>query len=308
MHALQQTRGRRFFGEGFRPRVEALEGRLCLSVTVSTVEFHGETALKIVGDGSANTVTITDQGNGTVEVNDGTTTTTENNISAIKFYGRNGTDTVNYTLAGALASDQKLYIDLGSGGDGAANLDLTAGLNADFDAYVEGSRHDDTMSALLGPMVNSHSKVKFEGGSGDDDLSVTGAAAATLDAGSQLRLYLDGDSGDDSITTDLAGSIAGRLSLKVDGGRGVDTILSDIDVSTASTGRINAKVEGGRGIDDVTLNINGDDSALAALDAAIRDIGGDDNVTSTANVEVITEFPHFGRGRFGAFGESDCDS
>ena len=56
----------------FQPRFENLEDRVCPSVTVTTIAIHGGNEPKIVGDSGADTVDITDQGNGSVAVTDGT--------------------------------------------------------------------------------------------------------------------------------------------------------------------------------------------------------------------------------------------
>jgi hypothetical protein len=96
MYAHLRRHAGGFFGGSFRPRVESLEGRLCLSVTVSTVNVHGESVLKIVGDSGANEVSIVDNGSGHVDVSQGGAIVgSGDDISAIKFYGKDGTDTVH---------------------------------------------------------------------------------------------------------------------------------------------------------------------------------------------------------------------
>ncbi len=313
---------------GFRPRGEMLEARQCLSVTVSTVVVGGQNELKIVGDKGADTIDITDEGNGTISVADGNGNTlgSGTGISRILFNGKNGTDTVNYSLANPLTNTESIYLELGSGGPDIAGLDFSAGVsNANLYVHVDGGPKADTISATLGSLTSAHVSLDLDGGAGDDSITVSGApvnvdAAAVhsakavharrstpprrfrplgtvnIDANSSLRIDARGGRGADTITTTLEGQILGKLIYNAEGGRGADTLVANITADAGSTGKVSASENGGPGVDNVTLNVNDNSggtggSTLAALHAKIFDYGGNDTLTNTPNVKVITHHP-----------------
>jgi hypothetical protein len=284
---------------GFRPRVESLENRLCLSVTVTTVALHHGNELKIVGDSAADTVNISDQGNGHVDVTDGggNALGSADDVHLIKFEGADGTDTVNYTLVNTLTHSEAIELELGSGGGGTADLDLSKGVTgANLRVGVEGNTGDDSISVTLGSLSAAHVGLYLDGGAGSDDLSVTGAAA-NISADSALRMALYGGRGDDSITGTFDGQILGRFSYDASGGSGDDTIVGNITIDSGSTGKVHAAAGGGGGNNQVTLNVidnsgGAGSSTLAKLHATIFDFHGTDTLVHTDNVTVVTGKGH----------------
>src|SRR5690349_16290075 len=111
-------------------RLEALEDRRCLSVTVATATVHGDNVLRITSDSAADTINIADSGDGHVDVTDGAGNVlgTGDNVDAIRVLGGGGGDTVNYKLTGPLVHDEALSIALGGNAAGAATLDLSQGV------------------------------------------------------------------------------------------------------------------------------------------------------------------------------------
>ncbi|MBI2826143.1 MAG: hypothetical protein HYX69_15800 [Planctomycetia bacterium] len=279
---------------GYRPRVEALEPRLCLSVTVTTVAINGGNELKIVGDAAADTVNITDQGNGQVAVTDsgGGALGSADNVKLIKVDMGDGQDVVNYTLAAPLTNSEAINIKLGSGAGDTANLDLSQGVNgANLYVGVQGTSGDDTIAASIGNVsAGAHVGVYFNGRDGNDNLSLT--ATGNIDADSSLRTALFGAKGEDSINTSFTGQILGRLSVASDGGRDNDTLVTEITADAGSTGRLKAFSHGGPGTDNVTLNVTdnsgaGSASTLAKLHAVIFDPRAIDTLVHTDNVKVL---------------------
>lgn len=283
---------------GFRPRVETLEQRLCLSVTITTVAINGGNELKIVGDAAADTINITDQGNGQVDVS-GAAVGSADNVKLIKVDMGDGQDVVNYTLAAALTNSETINIKLGSGAGDTANLDLSAGINgADLRVGVQGTSGDDTIAATIGAVsAGAHVGIFFNGRDGSDTLSVN--AAGNIDADSSLRVQLFGAKGEDTINTTFTGQILGRLSVASDGGRDSDTLLTEITADAGSTGKLRAFSRGGPGTDTVTLNVTdnsnaGGESTLERLHAVIFDPRALDTLVHTDNVKVIAG--HHGHG------------
>jgi len=277
----------------FRPRLEELEGRMCLSVTVATVVVNGHNELQITGDSAADTVNIADQGNGDFTVTDGggATLGTGTAISAVKFDGKDGTDTLTYTLVNPLTNSESIYVKLGSGGSGSANFDFSAGFNgAEMHLNAYGSANADTLTGTLGALVNAHVGVNLDGRGGDDIVTLQGPAA-NVDADSTLHVRLEGGRGDDGINAALAGQVNGKLKISADGGKGTDTLVSELTVEAGSTGRVTDFAKGGRGTDSVTLNVTDnsavDASTLAALHAKIFDPSGEDTLVHTDNVDVL---------------------
>jgi hypothetical protein len=288
----------RFATRTASPRFEALEGRLCLSVTVTTLPADGGgRELKIVGNGAADTVTITDSGNGHVEVTGagGNLIGASDNVSVIRFNGKTGADTVNYNLANPLAHKESVFFELGSRADNVS-IDLSQGINGkNLDFEVDGGDGKDTISAILGSVTNAKVDLDIDGGAGADSISVSGTGV-NVDANSVLRVTLLGSEGKDAISADIAGQILGKLVYNANGGPGIDTVTTNLTADPLSTGTLKATERGGGGGDTVTLNVidnsgGSDPSTLAALDATLFDYDQLDTLTHTDNVVVVTTKP-----------------
>ena len=169
-------RGKRL-GAGVRPGFESLEGRLCLSVTVSTVPVASGNELKIIGDNGADTINIADQGNGQVTVTNGAGKVlgSADDVSVIRFNGKTGHDTVSYTLENTLTTTERVFLELGTGGKNQATLDLSPGVSgANLHVHVDGGPDADTISAALGSLTTAKVGLDIDGGAGKDNISVTG--------------------------------------------------------------------------------------------------------------------------------------
>jgi hypothetical protein len=249
----------------FVPRCETLEGRDCPSgfsggLGVSVV---GHT-LVVRGDNNANAVTITDDGQGNVSATIDGKSASGTGINKIIVDTKGGDDTVKYTLTGALAASEVVFIELGRGTD-SATLDFSPGVNA----------------GKLRVAVEGH---------GTDTINATFGSIA---AGAAVRASFEGGRGDNTINTTFSGDLNGSLSLSAEGGRGNDTIATNVTVNAGSTGKLAARVEGGDGTNNLTLNVNDNTvtngkTGLARLRATIEANAGD-TVTSTSNVKVDTD-------------------
>ncbi|MBI2826142.1 MAG: hypothetical protein HYX69_15795 [Planctomycetia bacterium] len=288
----------------FQPQLEALEDRLCLSVTVTSVAVANGNELRITGDSAADTVNIADAGNGHIEVTDasGTLLGSADNVTRVKVNTKGGEDVVNYALTGPLTNSESVTIYLGTGEGDSANIDLSQGVTgANLRMYVEGSAAADTIAATLGPLSDARVGLTIDGRAGDDNISVT-SAAADIQEDASLRVQLLGGRGDDNITTTFDGELLGDFRYAVNGGQGADTIASDLTVASGSTGRLSASAAGGAGVDTVTLNVNDNsaddngDSGLDRLHAVIFDPDESDILTHTDNVTEVTGFG-LGHGR-----------
>ena len=175
-------------------RIEQLEDRFCPSVSVSAIPLspgHPSAGyrLQIFGDSGVDTINILDQGNHHVSVTDGAGDLLGNFVGVryIRFEGGNGTDAVNYTLTGPLVTGELIYIDLGSGGNDQAKVDLSQGvIGASVMVFVVGNNGDDNISASIGPMTNARATFFLNGGAGND--LVQFGAATDIDARSTLSV------------------------------------------------------------------------------------------------------------------------
>ncbi len=282
----------------FHPQFEPLEERWCPSVTVSTVAVHDGNLLKITGDSAADTVNISDLGNGHLDVTDadGNVLGSADDVTRVRIETKGGQDAVHYTLVNQLTNSQAIYVNLGSGDSNDATFDFAQGISdANLFVSVEAASGADTISAIFGSLTAARAGIVMYGGGGTDQLSVT-ATGATIDEDSSLFVCVNGAGGDDSIHTTFAGQILGTLHASAFGGRGVNTITSEITADPGSTGRLLATANGGPGTDNVTLNVNdnsgdGGDSTLDALHAAIFDFDQVDSLVHTDNVDVISRLP-----------------
>src|SRR5262245_14200098 len=248
----------------FTPRLQALEDRTSPAVAIFT--FGG--TMFVLGDGSANTVTLDDKGDGniTATITSSTNTATRTaNVGAVVVLTGGGADTVNYKLANPLTAYRALLVDLGSGDD-TATIDATAGVNR---------------SALA---------VAVLGGDGADNIK---ASVGAIAAGAYAGLALDGGAGGDTIDVTSNGLLNGALAVAVAGGSGNDMLSANLNIAAGSTGYLAAAVLGGFGDDNLTLNVNdnsggaGGTSTLKFLFAAIDGGPGTDTCAATNNVDVF---------------------
>lgn len=289
---LRSSNIRRGSKLGLGAGVESLEDRLCLSATVVSKPIAIGIELRIVGDKAPDVIQIVDQGNGHIDVRDvaGALLGAADNVSVVRLNGKGGQDDIRYTLANPLAHSQQLFFELGAAKDKVA-LDLSAGIvGANLKVNVDAGAGADDISAVIGNLSAAKAHLNIAGGDGSDAISVTGSSLA-ISADSVLALALAGDEGKDAITTTLAGQILGKVKVETLGGKGVDTIVTNITAEPESVGKLRALARGGKGVDNVTVNVIDDSgvesSTLAALHAKIFDASETDTLAYTDNVIVV---------------------
>jgi len=250
----------------FRPRIEVLEDRTCLSASIVVAG----PLLFIKGNSSDNAVTITDHGNGTVEasITDGSNTIskTGTKVNAIIVLTGDGDDTVDYNLTGPLTRVRALTINTG---DGVDNVDL------DFSGQVISSK-------ALGIALNT--------GSGNDVVTAEFDDIVNTKVGFTTFLGNSDTTVGDKYTTTMTGNLAGRayFGLVVFGGDGLDTITFDAGagVDLSSKGALGLAVDGGSGDDVISVNYVGDIDSKAALALTVNGGSGNDTVELTYAGEI----------------------
>src|SRR6516225_872710 len=131
----------------FVPQLEAFEDRNCPSF----VAVQGHTLL-VIGDSSANTISIMDSGNGMVTGTIDGQSATGTAIHNVVVHAGAGDDTLTYTLTSALTTSEHLQINMGSGMD-TATLDFSPGVtSAHLSVDFTGNKGDDTLTTMLGPV------------------------------------------------------------------------------------------------------------------------------------------------------------
>jgi hypothetical protein len=173
----------------FIPRLEAFDDRCLPSVTCVQ---SGDT-LQVLGDDSANVVTISDNvvidpvtgERGVVVTGDGQTWTFGSSVARIQVYTYGGNDTVSYSATGDLSASRTLSVDLGTKNDAFnCNMDgLSVGSHVDMVVQVFGQGGGDTvnLSAQNSSVGASGSMViDLEGGHGKDGLT-TNFTGMTVD-------------------------------------------------------------------------------------------------------------------------------
>jgi len=292
----------------FIPRLEALEDRNCPSF----IGVRGNT-LWIIGDPTADTISIMDNGNGMVTGTLNGLSVTGTTISHIVVHSREGDDTLTYMLLNPLISPLHLQVDMGSGMD-SATLDFSPGLmSSRLKVDFNGSRGDETLITRFGNITNSKvnfradlgkgadvfdstlmgnildsSAVRFlvNGNKGDDTFGFH-AANTMIDATSKLDLNLHGGTGKDTINVDYAGQVNGKLRLSAWGGPGNDTIDASVTLNSGSTGAFQGRMWGGPGHDDLTFDVFDNSGGMAFVDAFVNGGAGHDNIMNTPNVRVV---------------------
>ncbi len=293
MSFRQSSRGR--VSTGFRPRIEGLENRLCLSVTVASVAKPNGTELQITGDANANTINVVDSGDGHVQVTDaeGKLLGAADNVRSIKLNAKGGGDAVSYTLENTLTHAQSLFFDLGAGKDDL-NLDLSQGLNgANLKVEVEGGDGADSIDALVGSLAAARLSLAFNGGAGKDAISITGTELH-IDIDSALVAHISGNEGADTIESNLSGQLLGRIKYEAESGKGLDSLIANSTITAGSTGKFKSLAKGGKGADTVTLNvidetIEESQSSLEIFNAKIVNLLDKDTLTYTDNVTVVSK-------------------
>jgi hypothetical protein len=291
----------------FVPQLEVLEDRHCPSF----IGVQGHTLL-ILGDPTADTVSIMDSGNGTISGTINGQSAAGTDINHVVVHTRGGDDTLTYTLTNPLTSPLNLQIDMGSGND-TATLDFSPGItNTRLKVDFTGGKGNDTLTTKFGAITNSElyfrsnlgkgndtfdntllgsivgdSAVRFlvHGGKGADTLGFH-ADSTNIDSGAKLDVNLLGGKGNDTINVDYQGVLNGELRLNANGGPGDDTVNANLTLNAGSSGELRGQVRGGPGNDTLTFNVFDNSGGTADVDAFIDGGPGADTITHTPNVKV----------------------
>jgi len=162
----------------FVPRLEAFDERALPSVTVT--EFSDGT-LQILGDATANHVTITDTGKdlpGSVTVEaDGQIYFSQGSVTRIKVLTYGGADTVDYWLVSDLTANRTVSVDLGARNDAfTAHLggqNLHDGTSLNIQAFGRGGADRLTLDATdVTVGAGTHLAVDLQGGHGKDAVAL----------------------------------------------------------------------------------------------------------------------------------------
>ena len=262
---------------GFAPRLEALEDR-CLPAGIFT-QLGG--LLLITGTSGPDDIRIGDAGTGQISVLSGLQTNPQifNNVTRIRVRTLGGNDSVHYDLLGTANTPRSINVDLGAGNDRfVAFLNGNAlGAGADYRLAVNGGAGDDRLRFDTGNDPNRTTVAQLSNGLSfpfaQNSVNGAGPPRANIDLGAALRLALNGGSGNDTITVNYEGTLAGSpsptatpfptglltnpgtLTVLTSGGSGDDVIATSILADANSGGRIVAREFGGPGNDDLTLAV-----------------------------------------------------
>jgi hypothetical protein len=171
----------------FVPRLEAFDERTLPSVTVQPLTADG--TLTILGDDTANVITISDTGKNPASliiVGDGEFFFVDGFVSRIQVFTFGGDDVVEYQLASDLASHRTVSVDLGLGNDSfTANLDgqsFAAGTDFLVQVLGGGGKDNITLNAVgVNIGAGAHFTIDFHGGRGRDGITFNYTPASVGD-------------------------------------------------------------------------------------------------------------------------------
>jgi hypothetical protein len=274
-----------------RLSVEALENRMCMSTTA----ILSGTTLNIVGDDSANNVTVVFRDNiNDIQVQaDGQ----DQHFSSLQVKN------INITLKGG---DDQLIMQLGEFGDPSAALfdakNISVNLGAGNDSAqiwfgglampnrvistnlkitVNGAAGDDDITGNFGEMQHGTLTFKVLGGVGDDEAFA--GLWGNIDTGATVSFNLQGQDGNDTLNTfetyntgydSVNIGAGGLLDINVNGGAGNDQI--DVTYGGTVLGKLRIRQDGGDGNDQVKGDMHIQDGSTGAVDAVYSGSAGRD--------------------------------
>ncbi len=295
----------------FVPRLEGLEDRNLLSVTVTDVG----SVLRIRLDHTpGRAVLITDDGAGDVTVTAGARKVTARDVTTILVRGGGPRDAVSYDLTAALGGVRTVDSQLRGGGNtfNAAVDGLNPG--AVLMVHVGGDRAQNVVNFTETGALNPGSVLLFDanGGLGADRLnaSVTGnvgsgallgirlaggrsanlesiALAGDIAAGALVALTESNGPGPDQAAVTYNGIEHGLLGVNVAGSSGADILATNLNLGQGSDGTVLAVENGGSGNDALTLNVPVQPGDRPTVLAALNGGSGFDTCRATPNVRVI---------------------
>lgn len=281
----------------FRPSLEQLDERLCLSVTVGTID--GGHTLVITGDNAANAVTIiqNDNDNDLIVQAPGVNQTFDSNqITKVVINLLGGADTLTYKLGGGSDFEfAKNILFQGGAGNDVSSFDFNndgSGGQAEVRASLSVTVNDagvvdaDTATVTLGKVDDVAVLVRTRLGFGNDLFNGTLAGDLSDDANVKFDLvdandflFLRGGIDKYTIKADNDVDIDNDavLDINVVAGTGNDTI--DLAFRGEVDGLLKVRLDGGAGIDTIKANITLDDGSDGTLDAILFGRAGNDALT-----------------------------
>jgi CubicO group peptidase (beta-lactamase class C family)/pimeloyl-ACP methyl ester carboxylesterase len=273
-------------------RAEAGKGGLAIDrIQVSRPEVaraeladEGKT-LVIKGTSSADVLTVTqDDQAGTVTVMGiwpSPAVFRSNVISTVSAKLGDGDDRFEYKTIGDVRFTKKVGVDLGAGDDTSVIrwADDGAVAKANLSAVVSGGIGDDAIGFRIGSLApNVSVSLRADGGDGNDALGVQSLAPGR---GSKLDVALSGGTGNDNIGTYSTGDLAvgGMLSYDLVGATGDDSI--SLNAAGRVAGNFTARLDGGAGNDSLALN-SVDVAGPKKLYATLIGGSGDDQFVTLA--------------------------
>ncbi|WP_171472472.1 hypothetical protein [Frigoriglobus tundricola] len=192
------------------PHLEGLEPREVPAVQI----FVTDHVLHVIGDAHADTITVRDNGQGTITVTDGGEKVTASGIHEVSIVTGRGADRVSYKLTGPLKTTEDIGVWLGRGAD-RANFNFSDGV-----------------------ATGGHLKLAVHGGPGADREAVT---IGSIAKGGTAVLDLYGGKGNDTLSLHASGTDSGSLSADLHGGSGHNTETVDVTATVTRWGHLFVK-------------------------------------------------------------------
>src|SRR5262245_4242032 len=261
---------RNSYAQSRAPRlaVEALESRDCPACTV----FQAGHTVHILGDGSANTITISEAVPPATPaamtiIADGTTTTfAGGTIARVYVQTRAGDDVVTYksSVVPGREGISSLSISLGTGNDVADVTDSqlisnVADMPGRWSVMIDGSAGDDTVVTRFGRLDLGSMRVRANLGEGNDTFAALLAGPIANMSGKAIAIgfNVQGGAGDDSIDLQaIAQAEATFLTAIFHGGAGDDEMTMAVDFVGKRPGRVHLEGLAGSGNDFVSVDVS----------------------------------------------------
>ena len=256
-------------------RLERLEDRCCPSGASINV---AQGVMSIKGDGQADAITISDNGQGTVSA----TIASANGqvlaqakcsgINSIKIEGGGGNDTINYALTGTLMTPESFMACLDEG-NVKATLDYSAGVSSSLNIAIGGGTGNDTLTTTFGNLsatanVQLNEILAKEGAS-----TATATFKGTETVGATIGVTVDGGQGANQVVTNFGNVTGATVDLQENLGTG--STSTKVNFGTLSGATVDADVDGGTGNHQITCNFGAITNGTSLDDEACLGSGTD---------------------------------
>ena len=197
----------------FRPSIEVLEGRALPSAGITIVGHE----MDVQADNAGSTISVTDDGNGTLSawVKTGTQTISQigHGINKVVIHGGDGNDVVYFQTSGILRQALELDVDTGAGSD-RENLNLQRGINgtALTTNLTEGPGAD-SINLSFGSIQNANVNVNASLHSSRDYFS--SVVFYGVSGNSTLNYNIQGNGSADHVDLNLMGKIDSTATVNV---------------------------------------------------------------------------------------------